>query len=112
MFRSYQALEKPWTHISDLALYDFYLLTWRYIFSKQYLPVKLYQKDTMNMLQKLCNLQDQRLREILKDEIVSCPYLASTDPAQRFYINTYWSEYDMVEVLMKSDYSLAARKQE
>ena len=26
-FRSYQELEKPWPYISDLALYELYLLT-------------------------------------------------------------------------------------
>ena len=34
------------------------------------------------------------------------------EPSSRFYINTYWSKYGMIAVVLQSDDSVVARKSE
>ena len=76
------------------------IIPWRYIFSKQPQPGTLYQKEDMEILQNLWNLEDQRLLERLKKYILSGPTLVRPDPSRMFYTKTDWYKYGMGEVLL------------
>ena len=88
-----------------LPIYELYTRPWRYILSKKPQPETLYQKDQMELMQKLWNIEDQRLLERLNKYILSGPTLAIPYLFRRFYINIDWSKDGMVAVLLQSDIS-------
>ena len=59
----------------------------------------------MELINNLCNLEDQILVERLKKYILPGPTLARSDPSRRFYINIYWSKDGIGEVIMQADVS-------
>ena len=85
-----------------LPFYELYIRTCRYILSRHPRPVKTYQKEEVEQMQKLWTPEDQRLLGSLNKYIVSRYMLAIPDSSQRFYIKAYWSTDGMVVVLIKS----------
>ena len=79
-------------YMQFLSLSELWIRPWRYILSKNPQPVIIYQKEYMEMMQKLCTPESQRLLERLKEDIVSVPTLTWLDPYQRFDIDTDWSK--------------------
>ena len=52
-----------------LHLYHMYIRYWKYIFSNKTKPGTLSQKEDMELIQNLWNIEDQRLLERLKKNI-------------------------------------------
>ena len=73
-----------------LSLYELDIRPWRYILSKQPQPGALSQKEEMELMQNIWSIEDQRLLERLKKDILSGPTLAIPDPYRRFYIKKEW----------------------
>ena len=73
-----------------LTLYEIYIIPWKYILSNQSQPGTISQKEEIELMQNLWNLEYQRLLERLNKDILSGPTLAIPDPYRRLYINTYW----------------------
>ena len=57
------------------TLYQLYIRLWRYILPKQPQPGTVYQKEGMELMQNLWNIEDQRLLERLNKNILSGPTL-------------------------------------
>ena len=66
----------------------------------------------MEIVHNLWNPEDQRLLEMLKENILSRATLERLDPSRRFYIKTYWSKDGMEAVILQVDVSEEARKSE
>ena len=62
----------------------------------------------MGLIHNLWNIEDQRLQERLKKDILSGPTLAIPDPSISFYIKIYRSKYGMGTVILQSDVSEVA----
>ena len=58
-----------------LPLYNLDIRLWIYIFLKQTQPGTLDQNKEMELIQNLCNPEDQSLLEMLKKDILSSPAL-------------------------------------
>ena len=52
------------------------------------------------------------LFDILKEKILLGPTLSIPDPSQRFYINTDWSKYGTLAVLIQAEDLVGERKVE
>ena len=59
----------------------------------------------MEIIQNLCNPEDQILLEWLKKDILEGPTLAIPDPSRRLYIKTDWYNYVMGAVILQADVS-------
>ena len=66
----------------------------------------------MELIQNLCNPDDQNLLERINKDIVSGPTLEIPDPSIRLYIKTYWSKDGMVMVILQADDLAEAIKSE
>ena len=89
-----------------------YIRPWKYILFKHPQPGKISKTHYMELMQNLWTPEYRRLLKRLKDDIVKVHMLEIPDPSRRFYINTYWSKYGMVAVLLQSYGSVEARKAE
>ena len=66
----------------------------------------------MELIHNLWNIEDQKLLERLKKDILSRPTLARPDPSRRLYTKTDLSNYVMVAVLLKVYVSEESRSSE
>ena len=61
-------------------------------------------------MQRIWNIEDQRLLKRPKKHILSGPTLAIPDPSRRLYIKKDWYKYGMGAVLLQADVSAEAKK--
>ena len=99
-------------YIQFSPLYDLDIIPWRYILLNKLQPGTLSQKEYMELMHNLWNIEDQRLLEWLKKDVLSGTNLSRPDPSIRLYINTDWSKDGMGAVLLQSYVSTEARNLE
>ena len=99
-------------YIQFSPLYDLDIIPWRYILLNKLQPGTLSQKEYTELMHNLWNIEDQRLLEWLKKDILSGTNLSRPDPSIRLYINTDWSKDGMGAVLLQSYVSTEARNLE
>ena len=61
-------------------------------------------------MHNLCKPEDQNIINMLKDDIVAGPTLATPYSSRIFYIKTGWYKYGMGDVLLQVDNSLKSIK--